>query len=359
MRKLNMWLKMMTGVGATMKVGRDIDRRFRYYVLEALNEEGLFAYLEQPRTYGQILAQFSYVDSEYTRAMFDVLVNEKQPTILKEGDTYRRNPEVELPRMEDIASSTDKRYHNFGLMAKGMTHYIPSRLRAQIVELGASFEEDGRQLMTKFDKTLGARVYTASRNATFALLTRDERQGLRGSTLLEVGCGSGRETAEIWLHCGGEAHITAIDPVPGLLDLARRHFADYLDEMDPGHPPLTDANRPKFEQVSVTHLPYDDNTFDAAFHAFVLHWTSDPRKAIAEVVRVLKPGGLAFGIQPIKPAANPYFDIVVRTSHSTHGYFWKEELRRWYAENGVELEIETPVAIFRGHKPLAKPAVSG
>jgi ubiquinone/menaquinone biosynthesis C-methylase UbiE len=98
-------------------------------------------------------------------------------------------------------------------------------------------------------------------------------------------------------------------------------------------------------------MPFEDNSFDAAFHSLVLHWTSDPRQVICEAVRVLKPGGLVFGTQATKPQMNPYFDIVIKTNRNSSGFFWQEEFRRWYAEQGVRLEIATPVGTFRGHKP--------
>lgn len=176
---------------------------------------------------------------------------------------------------------------------------------------------------------------------------------MRGADLLEVGCGSGRETAEIWLRYNGEICITAIDPVPGLLEMAKQHFSDTLDEITPGHVPLSDRNRPVFKEASATDLPFPDNSFDAVCHFFVLHWTPDARKSIREIVRVVKPGGLIFGVQPIKPVANMYFDLAVRSNENCHGFFWAEEFKRWYAENSVQMETMTPMCLFRGHKPGA------
>jgi ubiquinone/menaquinone biosynthesis C-methylase UbiE len=236
-------------------------------------------------------------------------------------------------------------------MAKGMSLYIPKRLRNEPFEFSESFKQDGRQLLVKFDSTLGNQIYTGVRNSAFALLTDEERRWLPGKKMLEVGCGSGRETAELWLKLDGNIHITAIDPVTSLLELAQQRFPAILDELGPGHPPLTDSNRPEFMEANATKLPFDDNSFDVVFHSLVLHWTADPRKSIKEIARVLKPGGLVFGTQATKPQMNPYFDIAIRTNTSTYGFFWREEFQRWYAENGIRLEVTTPVGTFRGHKP--------
>jgi ubiquinone/menaquinone biosynthesis C-methylase UbiE len=351
MGKFGALWEIIVGVGPVMRLSRETDQIFRYYVLETLDKEKLFTFLEQPHTYAEILQEFGYVDNTYTREILNILVKDKHPMLLEEDGKLRRNPALPMPALEDVVKSASKRIQSFGLMAKGMTEYIPLRLRNEPIEFSSSFEQDGRQLLTKFDKTLGNQIYTAVRKSAFALLKPDERKWLKGKTLLEVGCGSGRETAELWLRLGGNIRITAIDTVPSLLELAEQHFSDYLDEIDPAHPPLTDSNRPRFMEINATKMPFENDSFDAAFHSLVLHWTSDPRQVISEIVRVLKPGGLIFGTQATKPQMNPYFDIVIRTNKNSYGFFWQEEFRRWYAEQGVRLEIATPVGTFRGHKP--------
>ncbi len=351
LRKLRAWAITLSRVGDSIRVGRQMDEFFRYYLIENLKQEGLFEFLKQPRTYGQILAELGYVDSDYTRSVFEALSSEKEPVIRKADNLYGVNPDVPLPNLDGRIDKAGKHVQPFALMAKGMTRYVPNRLRNQPVELSDTFEQDGRQLLNKFDKTLSSSIYPDLRSAVFAMLTREERSSLRGAHLLEVGCGSGRETAELWLRYDGDIYITAIDPTEGLLNMARQQFPDYLDEMALGHAPLTESNRPVFKQASATDLPFQDNTFDAAFCGFMLHWTPDARKAVKEIVRVVKPGGLIFGVQPLKPAARLYFDLVVRTNENSHGFFWKEEFRRWFRENGIDAEIETPVGLFRGRKP--------
>jgi ubiquinone/menaquinone biosynthesis C-methylase UbiE len=256
-----------------------------------------------------------------------------------------------LPELESLVKQTSTQVRNFARMAQEMTGYIPARLRARPIEFEDTFEQEGRELLTSFDATLGSRIYSRLRTAGFAFLGRAAMDALRGKTLLEVGCGSGQATAELWARMQGDIHITATDSVAGMLELARQNFATLLDEVDPSHPPLTEANRPVFEEASATELPYEDGTFDAVWSAFVLHWTRDPRQAIAEILRVLKPGGVVFGLQPIKPLADPYFDLAVRSNESSYGFFWAEELRSWFARHEVQFAHTTPITVFRGYKP--------
>lgn len=351
MRQIKAWIIILLGVGQGIKMGRQVDQLFRFHVIDTLSKEGLFDYLKEPRTYGQILAQHGFVDNAFTRELFDILISDKEPVLVKQDSLFRLNPNVPLPEFSKIIAKTEKHVRDFSLMAQGIACYIPNRLRDQPVEFADSFEQYGRQLLVNFNKALGMRVYSALRNAAFAFLTAQERRWLHGKTLLDVGCGSGRETTELWLKLKGDIRITAIDTVPAMLELARGNFASMLADIQPDHPPLTEANMPVFKQASTTHLPFEDHSFDAAFYSMMLHWTADPRQAIREIVRVIKPGGLIFGTQGCKPHLNPYFDIVIRTNQNCHGFFWREEYKHWYAEHGLAVEMLTPAGLFRIRKP--------
>jgi demethylmenaquinone methyltransferase/2-methoxy-6-polyprenyl-1,4-benzoquinol methylase len=52
--------------------------------------------------------------------------------------------------------------------------------------------------------------------------------------------------------------------------------------------------RPQLQQADVMSLPYDDQSFDVVMAAHVLEHLPDPQRALAEMVRVLKPGGMVF-----------------------------------------------------------------
>jgi ubiquinone/menaquinone biosynthesis C-methylase UbiE len=112
------------------------------------------------------------------------------------------------------------------------------------------------------------------------IMERIEREaaGLRGQHLLEVGCGLGYDSLE-FLKRG--VRVTAIDLTPTAVRLARRHFE--IEGVEP-------------EDVRVEtalDLGFPDDSFDAVWANGVLHATGDTRRAVAEVRRVLRPGGRA------------------------------------------------------------------
>ncbi len=51
---------------------------------------------------------------------------------------------------------------------------------------------------------------------------------------------------------------------------------------------------PDLQQADVLSLPYQDQSFDVVMAAHVLEHLPDPQLALAEMVRVLKPGGMVF-----------------------------------------------------------------
>jgi len=54
---------------------------------------------------------------------------------------------------------------------------------------------------------------------------------------------------------------------------------------------FADNPRVRFQQVDALSMPFEDESFDTVAVAGSLHHLSDPRKGLAEMMRVLRPGG--------------------------------------------------------------------
>jgi SAM-dependent methyltransferase len=94
-----------------------------------------------------------------------------------------------------------------------------------------------------------------------------------GRRILDAGCGSGPLFAA--LRDRG-AIVTGIDNSAGMLRLARRRLGDGADLQ------VADLG---------STLPFPDDTFDDVTASLVLHYLQDWGPALAELRRVLKPGG--------------------------------------------------------------------
>lgn len=345
---LKVWWVMLTQVGPMGRSSRAAERWMRYYVCEALRQEGLFDYLQEARNYGQIVTHFGFVDSPYTREVLETLVIDKDNLLIKQGERYCRNPKVPLPTLKDVQRRAPQEFDGM-TMWQDFARRIPARMRQDPVDFVHSFEQEGPAVFS-FDRSLSQKIFAALRRAAFAYI--DARE-LRGKRLLDVACGSGHETGDIWLWLKGDVQITAVDPVPGLLNMAEKHFVEAVNKNTCREEALlTDANRPTFHLMNAVDLDFPDESFDVVFHSTLLHWTPDPARAIHEMGRVLKPGGLVLGTQVTKPLPSPYIGLIVQVHENVYGFFWEEEFRHWYRQAGVELSIATPAGVFKGRKRL-------
>jgi len=98
-----------------------------------------------------------------------------------------------------------------------------------------------------------------------------------GPLALEVGCGRG-VGSELILECFGAERVDAIDLDPHMVDLARRRLARFGDAV-------------RVEVGDVCALPAEDAHYDAVFDFGIIHHVPSWRAALAEIYRVLKPGG--------------------------------------------------------------------
>jgi SAM-dependent methyltransferase len=93
---------------------------------------------------------------------------------------------------------------------------------------------------------------------------------------LDVGCGNGAFTEEIAAHASPAA-VIGIDPVPGQIEFARSRKA---------------WTATTFQVGDAQHLPFAAQHFDVAVMALVIAFVPEPAKAVAEMRRVVRPGGL-------------------------------------------------------------------
>lgn len=124
---------------------------------------------------------------------------------------------------------------------------------------------------------------------------------IRGKRLLDLGCGAG-ENSVYFAQKG--ANCIAADYSPGMVEVALK---------------LAAANGVSIEghTANAMALDFADNTFDIVYASNLLHHIPDPKIALKEMHRVLKPGGKACFWDPLKhnPVINVYRRIAteVRT----------------------------------------------
>ena len=133
---------------------------------------------------------------------------------------------------------------------------------------------------------IGNLVMRSFRSAGHVVLPMVRLLSGPGDTVLDAGCGSGRTSIALG-RVLGEGRIVAVD----------RFDADYIDD---GGRALFDRNldraglgaRVTVVKADLTALPFEESSFDAAISTNVFdHLGSGKGQALAEIARVLRPGG--------------------------------------------------------------------
>jgi ubiquinone/menaquinone biosynthesis C-methylase UbiE len=109
----------------------------------------------------------------------------------------------------------------------------------------------------------------------FAQFTRHH-----GKTILEVGVGAGTDHLQ-WARAGCRCH--GVDLTEEAIETTRARFALY-------------GFRSDLQRIDAERLPFADQSFDLVYSWGVIHHSERPEAIIAEIHRVLRPGGLFLGM---------------------------------------------------------------
>lgn len=157
--------------------------------------------------------------------------------------------------------------------------------------------------------------------------------------LLDIGCGPATITCDLATRV---ERVIGIEPVEGILEKARATAAE-----------RGTANA-SFEVGSVYELRFDENSFDVVHAHQVLQHLTDPVAALAEMVRVTKPGGLvavrdadyhAMTWYPQPPELDRWMDIYQSVArHNNAEPNAARHLIEWAMHAGVERSAITATA---------------
>jgi SAM-dependent methyltransferase len=126
-------------------------------------------------------------------------------------------------------------------------------------------DPDARRYDAWFESRWGAYAFEIERRALLHALG-----DIRGATLVDVGCGSGRFT-DAFERAGARA--LGVDLDAGMLAVARQRIG--------GPVVLADAHR----------LPFGNESFDVAAAVTLLEFAAEPRRVVEEMGRATKKGG--------------------------------------------------------------------
>lgn len=141
--------------------------------------------------------------------------------------------------------------------------------------------------------------------------------------VLDLGAGAGHTALALARHAAG---VTGIDLTPEMVGTASELAAQ------------RGVANVHFQQGDVAALPFEDASFDVVASRVSAHHYANPRRALAEAFRVLRPGGQLFLIDtvaPEDPALDTFFNCFELLRDSSHVRNWRgSEWLRMLAEAG-------------------------
>jgi len=150
--------------------------------------------------------------------------------------------------------------------------------------------------------------------------------------VLEVAAGSGVATRAMATGLPADSEITATDLNPGMIDRARA---------------VGTARPVRWQQADVVDLPFDDGSFDAVVCQFSVMFFPNKVAAFAEVLRVLRPGGMFLFNVWDRIERNEFADVVTAAvgtvfpddppmflARTPHGYHAERQIRSDLAAAG-------------------------
>lgn len=228
-------------------------------------------------------------------------------------------------------------------------------LSKQPEQVSAMFDD----VSTKYDRMNA--VLSVGNDALWRIATTRAVGPSSGERILDLAAGTGTSSAAL---AKNGAQVVAADFSPGMIAVGREKYADRPDI--------------QFVEADATKLPFADEEFDATTISFGLRNVVRPKDALAEMLRVTKPGGRIVicefstpSLAAMRAAYNLYLDKVMPlvagiASSNAEAYTYlndsirawptQPELASWLREAGYEQVAYRNltggiVALHRGLRP--------
>lgn len=179
--------------------------------------------------------------------------------------------------------------------------------------------EFSSQVRTMFDRIAGVydrmnHVMTAGLDRQWRRRAADRAELEPGQSALDVCCGTGDLAFELARRVGSGGRVVGCDFSERMLELARAKEEELRrSATGPGsngsHPGTASV---EFEWADALELPYADGSFDAATVAFGVRNLASLEAGLAELARVLRPGGRLVILeitQPRRPPLSSFFSL--------------------------------------------------
>ncbi|MGB6514508.1 MAG: class I SAM-dependent methyltransferase [Mycobacterium sp.] len=174
--------------------------------------------------------------------------------------------------------------------------------------------------MSRFERAYCCSSVWRSSSSTIARELCAQRLG---RDVLEIGVGSG-SVAQQLLSDSPELAWTAIDIDPHMAQAAATRLRGFAGA--------------SVRTADATAMPFPDDSFDSVVSCLMLHHIVDWERAVAEVARVLRPGGIFVGYDLVR---TPLASLFHRLDGSPHRLIVPEDFRAECARDGLTTNLQS------------------
>lgn len=157
---------------------------------------------------------------------------------------------------------------------------------------------------------------------------------LEGKTVLDLGCGTGRDVFMLSKLVGSQGRVIGLDMTEEQLSLARKH-TDWQMQKFGYQAANVDFRSGYMEDLAAAGIA--DNSIDLVVSNCVINLSPDKDRVFAEIFRVLKPGGELYfsDVFADRRIAEELKNDPVLMGECLSGALYKEDFRRLMAKHGV------------------------
>lgn len=175
-----------------------------------------------------------------------------------------------------------------------------------------------------YDRRFGFTRWTQKKLVSLLQLSDDPH-------LLDLACGTGWAVRYAANLANGKGVFYGVDNSSKMIEQAEANSKNYKNV--------------HFCKSRVEELPFESDFFDFVISSNAFHHFADPKKALAEVCRVLKPKGSVFILDTT--VDNVFMRLIDRSSHKIEPAYVKmystREFRALFEEAGLTYVASTPV----------------
>jgi len=157
---------------------------------------------------------------------------------------------------------------------------------------------------------------------------------LEGCTVLDLGCGTGRDAYVCARFVGEHGHVIGVDMTAEQIEVAQRNEHAYARTLGYSDPNTTFLQG---YMENLAGLGIDDETIDVVISNCVINLSPDKERVFSEIFRVLKPGGELLFADVFADRRLPaeWFEDPVLVGECLAGAMYVEDFRRMLFGLGV------------------------